>query len=84
MFLVSSKYLTYNYLETTFLKDFLKVSCKVFYRYFQDVSKVNVLKVLKKLILNIKKALKLKIVKALKWFFEGNLVAAAIALLFIP
>ena len=55
----------------------------VFYRYFQDISKVNVLKVLKKLILNITKALKLKTVKALKWFFEGILVAAAIALLFI-
>ena len=54
----------------------------VFYRYFQDISKVNVLKTLKKLILNITKALKLKIVKALKWFFEGTLVAAAIALLF--
>ena len=41
------------------------------------------LKVLKKLILNIKKALKLKIVKVLKRFLKGILVAAAIALLFI-
>ena len=56
---------------------------KVFYRYFQDVSKVNVLKVLKKLILNKIKALKLKIVKVLKRFLEGVLVAAAIALHFI-
>ena len=56
---------------------------KVFYRYFQDVSKVNVLKVLKKLILNKIKALKLKIVKVLKRLLEGVLVAAAIALHFI-
>ena len=41
------------------------------------------LKVLKKLILNIKKTLKLKIVKVLKRFLKGILVAAAIALLFI-